>query len=193
MGASNALGQNVLFSDAWGGETCPCRSGNCAPTSLTLRGVQMDLGPPVLLLPCEQHGQLHQPRPAHPSRRALPVDRRDDQQHPVQRRAVLLAARGPELAVAADRHGAVRDLPAASLPRAVQRDPSGVSGRAGPLARCLGRLHGRLRDQQRVSARRRQHRAAVPHPDLDRARELPDGRGRALDGRDLRLADRVWS
>src|SRR6185503_16495138 len=28
------------------GETRPCRSGNCAPTSLTLRGAQMDLGPP---------------------------------------------------------------------------------------------------------------------------------------------------
>src|ERR1700757_299423 len=31
---------------AWDGETRPCRSGNCAPTSLTLRGTQMDLGPP---------------------------------------------------------------------------------------------------------------------------------------------------
>src|SRR5581483_4506367 len=34
---------------AWDGETRPCRSGNCAPTSLTLRGAQMDLGPPGLL------------------------------------------------------------------------------------------------------------------------------------------------
>src|SRR5205807_686558 len=36
------------FTDAWDGETRPCRSGNCAPTSLTLRGAQMDLGPPGL-------------------------------------------------------------------------------------------------------------------------------------------------
>src|SRR5581483_7454892 len=34
---------------AWDGETRPCRSGNCAPTSLTLRGAQMDLGPPGFL------------------------------------------------------------------------------------------------------------------------------------------------
>src|SRR5581483_7043060 len=35
---------------AWDGETRPCRSGNCAPTSLTLRGAQMDLGPPGFLM-----------------------------------------------------------------------------------------------------------------------------------------------
>ncbi len=34
----------------WDGETrALSRSGNCAPTSLTLRGAQMDLGPPVPL------------------------------------------------------------------------------------------------------------------------------------------------
>src|SRR5690348_17412628 len=41
-------GQKLFCLDrSWGGETRPCRSGNCAPTSLTLRGAQMDLGPPV--------------------------------------------------------------------------------------------------------------------------------------------------
>ena len=42
------FGEPGVFSLAWDGETRPCRSGNCAPTSLTHRGAQMDLGPPGL-------------------------------------------------------------------------------------------------------------------------------------------------
>ena len=53
--------------------------------------------------------------------------------------------------------------------------------RARALARRVGRLHGRLRDQQRLPARRRQHRAAVPDPGRDPAQQLPDGRGGAVD------------
>ncbi len=59
---------------------------------------------------------------------------------------------------------------------------SRLPGRAGPLARRVGRLHGRLRDQQRVPARRRQHRPAVPDARRDPAEQLHDGRRRALDG-----------
>src|ERR1700733_10973228 len=45
-----ACGANFGLERAWDGETRPCRSGNCAPTSLTLRGTQMDLGPPGFLI-----------------------------------------------------------------------------------------------------------------------------------------------
>src|ERR1700733_15380637 len=45
-----ACGANLGLEKAWDGETRPCRSGNCAPTSLTLRGAQMELGPPGFLM-----------------------------------------------------------------------------------------------------------------------------------------------
>src|SRR3984885_1178094 len=45
-----ACGANFGLERAWDGETRPCRSGNCAPTSLSLRGTQMDLGPPGFLI-----------------------------------------------------------------------------------------------------------------------------------------------
>jgi hypothetical protein len=55
---------------AWDGETRPCRSGNCAPTSLALRGAPMDLGPPVLL-----RGGVADRRgaPTYSQRRAMPT------------------------------------------------------------------------------------------------------------------------
>ena len=86
---------------------------------------------------------------------------------------VLLPAGEPQLGRAAARAGAVRAVPAAALARAVQRAAGRVSGRADPLARRVGGVHGRLRDQQRVPARRRQHRAAVPDPGGDPASSYP--------------------
>src|SRR5437764_7901517 len=44
-------GARELTLKVWDEETRPCRSGNCAPTSLTLPGGRMDPDPPGPFLP----------------------------------------------------------------------------------------------------------------------------------------------
>src|SRR5436305_310644 len=138
------------LEQAWDGETRPCRSGNCAPTSLTLREAQMDLGLPVLFKPHYFAGPLtwigRSPirpdagvsvrgggmRPCvhasagaadrHAPSGARPrLDRHDDLAPVGGRRHLLLPAGQPALDLAAARPGPLCRLPVAALAGAAQR------------------------------------------------------------------------
>ena len=202
VGAAEGLG----LEQAWDGETRPCRSGNCAPTSLTLRGAQMDLGPPGLISDrpaersrrhCSACGRVRGVRPCVRWRRCRRDRRHDSHHHASIGDTIngLLDSAGKFFSQLANLSwvslllgaGPVFAVPAAALAGAVQRRPRGLSRRARALAGHLGRVHGRLRGQQRVPARRRQHRAAVPGPPGDRAQQLSDDRRRDVDRGGVRL------
>src|ERR1700757_11021 len=83
-------------------------------------------------------------------RSAPRLGRLDDQSPDRLGRDVPVPAHEPELVRARARAGAVRGLPAAALAGSVGGAEGGIPGQADPLARRVGRLHGGLRDQQRV-------------------------------------------
>src|SRR2546421_1188599 len=132
---------DLRFSQAWDGETRPCRSGNCAPTSLTLRGVQMDLGPPGFFWQRSRCGA---------SRPPPHVDLLDDRPPAALRRQVLLAAGEPQPGPVARRAGPLRAVSAAPLAGTAERAAGRLPGGGDQMARCVGGVHGGLCGQQRL-------------------------------------------
>ena len=84
----------------------------------------------------------------------------------LRRRRRLLRQPGRDpVAVAADRARRVRDLPVAARPRVVPHPARRLSRRAHPVPLHLGRVHRRVRVQQRGPGPRGRRRAAVPDQD----------------------------